>query len=38
MGFDIKKQRNLGILDTEFNQCNKRIGKDSMDNAYTHGK
>ena len=26
MCFDIKKQRTLGILDTEFNQNNKRIG------------
>ena len=33
MCFDIKKQRTLGILDTEFNQNNKRIGHDGMLNA-----
>ena len=31
--FDIAKQRTLGILDTEFNQSNKRIGRDGMENA-----
>ena len=33
MCFDIKKQRTLGILDTEFNQNNKRIGQDGIKNA-----
>ena len=33
MNFDIKKQRTLGILDTEFNQNNKRIGNEGMRNA-----
>ena len=33
MCFDIKKQRTLGILDTEFNQNNKRIGFDGINNA-----
>ena len=33
MCFDIKKQRTLGILDTEFNQNNKRIGHDGIYNA-----
>ena len=36
--FDIKKQRTLGILDTEFNQSNKKIGKEGMDNAIILGK
>ena len=31
--FDIRKQRTLGILDTEFNQNNKRIGHEGMKNA-----
>ena len=31
--FDVRKQRTLGILDTEFNQNNKRIGHDGMINA-----
>ena len=34
MCFDLKKQRTLGILDSEFNQNNTRIGKDSIDNAF----
>ena len=29
----VNKQRTLGILDTEFNQSNKRIGRDGMHNA-----
>ena len=33
MCYDINKQRTLGILDTEFNQNNKRIGRDGMNNA-----
>ena len=36
--YDIKKQRTLGILDTEFNQSNKKIGKEGMDNAIKLGK
>ena len=31
--FEAKKQRTLGILDTEFNQYNKIIGKDATGNA-----
>ena len=31
--FDVKKQRTLGILDTELNQSNKRIGHAGMNNA-----
>ena len=31
--FDIRKQRTLGILDTEYNQNNKRIGHEGMKNA-----
>ena len=31
--FDIRKQRTLGILDTEYNQNNKRIGYEGMKNA-----
>ena len=38
MCFDIKKQRTLGILDTEFNQCNKRIGRDGMNLALQQNK
>ena len=33
MCYDINKQRTLGILDTEFNQNNKRVGRDGMNNA-----
>ena len=29
-----EKQHTLGILDSEFNQNNKRIGKDAIDNAF----
>ena len=29
----VNKQRTLGILDTEFNQSNKRIGRDGMHNV-----
>ena len=36
--FDIEKQRTLDILDTEFNQSNKMIGKEGMDNAIKLGK
>ena len=36
--YDIKKQRTLGILDTEFNQSNKNIGKEGMYNAIKLGK
>ena len=28
--FDVGKQRTIGILDTEFNQSNKRLGRDAM--------
>ena len=38
MCFDIKKQRTIGILDTEFNQCNKRIGRDAMNHALKQKK
>ena len=38
MCFDIRKQRTLGILDTEFNQNNKRIGCDGMNNAMSLNK
>ena len=31
--YALTKQRTLGILDTEFNQSNKRIGRDGMNNA-----
>ena len=30
---DLHKQRTIGILDTEFNQNNKIVGKVAMDNA-----
>jgi len=36
--YELKKQRTLGILDTEFNQNNKRIGRDGMLNASKLGK
>ena len=38
MCFDIKNQRTLGILDTEFNQSNKRIGRDGMNHALIQKK
>ena len=38
MCFDIRKQRTLGILDTEFNQNNKRIGRDGMNNRMSLNK
>ena len=31
--YDVNKQRTIGILDTEFNQSNKRTGKDAMNLA-----
>ena len=31
--FEVSKQRTLGILDTEFNQSNKRTGHTGMNNA-----
>ena len=31
--FIVKKQRTIGILDTEFNQNNKRMGKDAAQNS-----
>ena len=34
MCFHLKKQRTLGILDSEFNQNNKRIGTDAIDDAF----
>jgi len=36
--YELTKQRTLGILDTEFNQNNKRIGRDGMNNATKLGK
>ena len=36
--FDISKQRTIGILDTEFNQSNKRLGKDAMNQALAYNK
>ena len=33
---DIKKQRTLGILDTEFNQLNSELGRSGMKNAIEH--
>ena len=38
MCFDIEKQRMLGILDAEYNQCNKRIGCDCMNHALEQKK
>ena len=38
MCFDIKKQRTIGILDTEFNQANKLIGREAMIQAIDQGK
>ena len=38
MCFDIRKQRTLGILDTEFNQNHKRIVRDGMNNAMSLNK
>ena len=35
---DLKKQRTVGILNTEFNQNNKRIGRGGMLNASKLGK
>ena len=29
LNFDVKKQRTIRILDTEFNQHNKRMGRDA---------
>ena len=34
MCFEPKKQRTLGILDSELNQNNKRIGKDAINIAF----
>ena len=31
--YDAKKQRKIGILDSEFNQNNKRMGRDAINNA-----
>ena len=31
--YELKKQRTIGILDTEYNHNNKKIGKRGMDNA-----
>ena len=36
--YDIKSQQTLGILDTEFNQKNKRIERDGMKNVSELGK
>ena len=36
--FELTSQRTLGILDTEFNQSNKKIGKMGMDNAIDRQK
>ena len=36
--FELEKQRTIGILDTEFNQTNKKIGKTAMDNALSLNK
>ena len=33
MRYDMKRQRTLGILDTELNQNNKRIGRGGMNNG-----
>ena len=33
LNFDVKKQRTIGILDTEFNQNNKRMGRDAANNS-----
>ena len=38
MCYDVQKQRTIGILDTEFNQNNKKMGKTGMDNAISLGK
>ena len=35
--YDVTKQRTIGILDTEFNQSNKIIGKDAMTNGFKMG-
>ena len=35
--FDIAKQRTLGLLDTEFNQMNKRMGHEAMNSALDNG-
>jgi hypothetical protein len=35
--YDIAKQRTLGLLDTEFNQMNKRLGHEAMNSALDHG-
>ena len=31
--YDVEKQRTIGILDTEYNQSNKKIGYDAMNHA-----
>lgn len=36
--YDVSRQRTLEILDTEFNQSNKRIGYSGMKNATTMNK
>ena len=36
--YDVTKQRTIGILDTEFNQSNKRLGKDAMKLAIYYTK
>ena len=33
LNFDVKKQRTIGILDTKFNQNNKRMGRDAANNS-----
>ena len=32
--FDLIKHRTIGVLDTELNQMNKRVGKVGMENAF----
>ena len=34
MCFELKKQRTLRILDSEFNKNNKHIGKYAIDNVF----
>ena len=36
--YELKKQRTIGILDTEYNQNNKKIGKRGIDNAISLNK
>ena len=38
MNYDINKQRTLGILDTEYNQCNKTLQRQAISLALKHNQ